>query len=105
VARSGSAEPSRLAELKKLKSRLHRFELARTIDGKLKRIYELANPRLSPGSCPLHHDRRQWLQLKNGCGKDAPWKSLKAGFSTELGNPAKSTRNSHFSTPAATGLR
>jgi hypothetical protein len=31
-----------------------------------------------------------------GCGKDAPWKSPKADFSTSLGNPAK-TRDSHFS--------
>ena len=34
----------------KLKSRLDPFELARTIDRKLKRIYELANRRLSPGA-------------------------------------------------------
>jgi hypothetical protein len=66
VARSGYAEPSRLAELTKLKSRLDPFELARTIDRKLKCIYELANPRLSPGSCPLHNDRRKWLQPNNG---------------------------------------
>ena len=88
VARSGHAEPSRLAELTKLKSRLDPFELARIIDRKLKRIYELANRRLSPGSCPLHIDRRKWLRPDNGCGKDAPWKSLQAGCSTELGNPA-----------------
>ena len=89
VARSGCAEPSRLAELRNLQSRLDPFELARIIDRKLKRIYELANPRLSPGSCPLHKDRRKWLRPDNGCGKDAPWKSPKPGFSTELGNPAK----------------
>jgi len=58
VARSGCAEPGRLAELMKLQSRLDPFELARIIDGKLKRIYELANRRLSPGSCPLHTDHR-----------------------------------------------
>ena len=63
VARSGYAEASRLAELTKRKSRLDPFELARTIDRKLKRIYELANHRLSPGSCPPHKDRR------NGCGR------------------------------------
>jgi len=88
VARSGHAEPNRLAELMKLKGCLDPFELARTIDRKLKRIYELANPRLSPGSCPLHKDRRNWLRPDNGCGKDARWKSPKPGFSTELGNPA-----------------
>jgi hypothetical protein len=60
VARSGYAEPSRLAELTKLKSRLDPFELARTIDRKLKRIYELANRRLSPsrmGQTPCPSER------------------------------------------------
>ena len=71
VARSGCAEPSRLAELLKLKSRLDPFELARIIDRKLNRIYELANGRLSPGTCPLHSDRRKWLRPDNGCGKAA----------------------------------
>jgi hypothetical protein len=89
VARSGSAESGRLAELMKLKSRLDPFELGRIIDRKLKRIYELANRRLSPGSCPLHTDHRKRLQSDKGCGKDAPWKNLKPGFPTELGNPAQ----------------
>jgi hypothetical protein len=89
VARSGSAESGRLAELMKLKSRLDPFELGRIIDRKLKRIYELANRRLSPGSCPLHTDHRKRLQPDKGCGKDAPWKNLKPGFPTELGNPAQ----------------
>ena len=89
VARSGYAEPSRLAELLKLQSRWDPFDLARIIDRKLKRIYELANHRLSPGSCPLHQDRRKYLRPDNGCGKDAPRKSPKTGFPTELGNPAQ----------------
>lgn len=88
VARSGHAEASRIVELTKLKSRWDPFELARSIDRKLKRIYELANRRLSPGSCPLHTDHRKWLRPVEGCGKAAPWKSPKAGFPTELGNPA-----------------
>ncbi len=88
VARSGYAEPGRLEELTKLRGRLDPFELARNIDRKLKRIYELANHRLSPGSCPLHTDHRKWLRPAAGCGKAAPWKIPKAGFSTELGNPA-----------------
>ena len=71
VARSGYAEASRPAELTKLKSRWDPFELARNIDRKLKRIYELANRRLSPGSCPLHTDHRKWLQPADGCGKAA----------------------------------
>ena len=90
MARSGYAEPSRLAELIKLQSRLDPFELARSLERKLKRIYELANRRLSPRSCPLHSDHRKWLRPDHGGGKDAPWESRKAGFSTELGNPAQS---------------
>lgn len=66
VAGSGYAEPSRLAELTKLQSRLDPFELARSIDRKLKRIYELANRRLSPGSCPLHIDHRKGLRPDRG---------------------------------------
>jgi hypothetical protein len=89
VARSGYAEASRLAEMTKLKSRLDPFELAHRIDRKLKRIYELANHRLSPGGCPLHTDHRKRLRPAEGCGKAARWKSPKAGFPTELGNPAK----------------
>ena len=72
MAPSGYAEPGRLAELMKLQRRLDPFELARSIDRKLKRIYELANRRLSPGSCPPHNDRRKWLRPDHGCGKDAP---------------------------------
>jgi hypothetical protein len=33
------------------------------------------------------HEKRNGR--RKGCGKDAPWKSLKADFSTSLGNPAK----------------
>ena len=104
VASSGSAEPGRLAELMKLKSRLDPFELGRIIDGKLKRIYELANRRLSPGSCPLHTDYRKRLQPAEGCGKAAPWKSPKAAFPPSLEIPPR-TRDSHFSTPPAAGPR
>jgi hypothetical protein len=89
VARSGYAEDRRLAELTKLRSRWDPCELARIIDRKLKRIYEPANRRHSPGTCPLHPDYRQWLRLAEGWGKDAPWKSPKTGFPTELANPAQ----------------
>lgn len=104
VARSGYAEASRLAELTKLKSRWDPFELARTIDRKLKRIYELANRRRSPGSCPLHPDYRKWLRPAEGCGKDAPWKSPKPAFPPSLQIP-HTTRDPHFPTPPAAGAR
>jgi hypothetical protein len=104
VARSGYAEASRLEELTKLKSRCDPFELARSIDRKLKRIYELANRRLSPGSCPLHTDHRKGLQPAEGCGKAAPWKSPKAPFPPSLEIPQRA-RDSHFPTPPAAGPR
>ena len=63
VARSGYAEPARLAELTKLQSRLDPFALAQTIDRKLKRIYDLANRRLSPGNCPCTKI------VASGCGR------------------------------------
>jgi hypothetical protein len=81
VARSGYAEPSRLAELTKLTSRLDPFELTRIIDRKLKRIYELANHRLSPGSCTLHNDRRKWLQPNNEVWKRRSVEKPKSGLS------------------------
>ena len=34
-----------------------------------------------------------------GCGKDAPWKSPKADFSTSLGNPAKNAGFPLFTQP------
>jgi len=104
VAQSGYAEPSRLAELMKLQSRLDPFELARTIDHKLKGIYELANHRLSPGSCPLHTDRRQRLRPGTGVEKTLRGKAKKQAFPPRLEIPPKA-RDSHFPTPAAAGLR
>jgi len=104
VARSEHSEATRLAELATLKNRLDPFELARSIDGKLKRIYDLANRRLSPGSCPFHPDYRKWLRPAAGCGKAAPWKSQKQAFPPSLEIPPR-TRDSHFPTPPAAGLR
>jgi hypothetical protein len=104
VARSGYAEASRLAELTKLKSRLDPFELAQPIDRQLKRIYELANHRLSPGSCPLHTEHRKGLRPAEGCGKAAPWKSPKPAFPPRLEIP-HTARDSHFPTPPAASPR
>ena len=103
VARSGYAEPSRLAELTKLQSRLDPFELARSIDRKLKRIYELANRRLSPGSCPLHIDHRKWLRPDQGVEKTLRGKATKRAFPPSLEIPPRA-RDSHFPTPPAAGL-
>jgi transposase InsO family protein len=45
---SATSHPKRVAELKKLRSALDPFELGKVIEGKLDRIYETANRRLSP---------------------------------------------------------
>jgi len=50
VLASPGADPQRAAELRDLRQRLDPFELARTIDHQLERIYALANRRLSPKS-------------------------------------------------------
>jgi hypothetical protein len=48
ITKTMYAPPARLAELTKLKSRLDPFELARIIDGKLKRI-PTGQPQAQPG--------------------------------------------------------
>jgi hypothetical protein len=48
VLASEVMDPQRAAELRALRQRLDPFELARTIDRKLQRIYDLADRRLSP---------------------------------------------------------
>ena len=52
VAACPQADPLKLAELKKLRDATDPFELAKTIEQKLERIYQLANQRLSPGPKP-----------------------------------------------------
>jgi hypothetical protein len=67
------ADPANVAQLEELRKRLDPFQLARTIERKLDRIYRLANRRLSPRAVlatevePARRARRG-----NGCGKDAP---------------------------------
>jgi hypothetical protein len=48
VLASGKADARKMAELKTLRSLLDPFELSKSIDRKLERIYALANRRLSP---------------------------------------------------------
>jgi hypothetical protein len=89
---------AQVAELKKLRQSLDPFQLGKTIEQKLERIYEMANRRLSPKTRPdqpvtkAEPKRQPTRSRRNGCGKAAPWKSPKPDFSTELGNRAKSAR-------------
>ncbi len=81
VLTSRQGEPAQLATLRKVLQSLDPFQLAKGIDRKLERIYQLANRRRSP---------KTERGGEKGCGKAAPWKSPKTDFSTPLGNPAKS---------------
>ena len=67
------ADREQVAQLDELRKRLDPFQLARTIDRKLERIYRLANQRLSPKEVqePTCATRRE-----KGCGKDARSASL-----------------------------
>jgi hypothetical protein len=47
VLASGQADPTRVAELQKLRLALNLFQLGERIDQKLQEIYDMANPRLS----------------------------------------------------------
>lgn len=82
-----------LAELKKLRATLNPFQLAEVIDRKLQVIFQLANRRQSPQAASqigtTQANQNGQRRRPKGCGKDARWKSQKADFPTELGNPAK----------------
>ena len=52
VAACPQADPLKLAQLKKLRDATDPFELAKTIERKLERIYQLANQRVSPSPNP-----------------------------------------------------
>ena len=65
------ADREQVAQLDELRKRLDPFQLARTIERKLERIYRLANRRLSPKEPETVSSRRG-----NGCGKAARSASL-----------------------------
>src|SRR6266852_2179931 len=89
VARSAQADAARVAALQQLRQNLNPFQLAKTIDRKLERIYRLANRRRSPRRPEeLPAPKRKPRGREKGCGKAAAWKSTNH-FSTPLGNPAK----------------
>jgi transposase InsO family protein len=52
VAACPQADPLKLAELKKLRDATDPFDLAKTIEQKLERLYQLANQRVSPSPKP-----------------------------------------------------
>jgi len=94
VLACAQAKPEQVTELKKLHQSLDPFELGKAIDGKLQRIYDLANRRLSPkATAERWGESAQGEKLqrdsRNGYGKAARRKSPKPDFSTELANRAK----------------
>jgi len=98
VLACAQVNPAQVAGLKKLRQSLDPFQLGKTIEQKLERIYEMANRRLSPKTrqdqqvSKAEQKRQRTRSRRKGCGKAAPWKSPKPDFSTELGNRAKSAR-------------
>jgi len=58
VAACPQADPLKLAELQKLRDATDPFALAKTVDQKLERIYQLANQRVSPSPKPPHPSPR-----------------------------------------------
>lgn len=66
------ADREEVARLDERRKHLDPFQLARTIDRKLERIYRLANRRLSPKEV----QKTASIQQENGCGKDARSASL-----------------------------
>jgi len=81
VLASGKADARKVAELKKLRSQLDPFELSKSIDRKLERIYALANRRLSPKAASARG--------ATAVEKTRGGKVQKQDFPTPLGNPAK----------------
>jgi transposase InsO family protein len=65
-----TADREQVVRLEELRKSLDPFQLASTIEGKLERIYRLANRRLSPKPESASSRRRE------GCGKDARSASL-----------------------------
>jgi transposase InsO family protein len=70
VRMCGTADREQVVRLEELRKSLDPFQLASTIEGKLERIYRLANRRLSPKQESASSRRRE------GCGKDARSASL-----------------------------
>ena len=61
------------AQLEELRRRLNPFQLAKTIEHKIERIYRLANRRLSPKEV---QEANRSTRREKGCGKDARSASL-----------------------------
>jgi hypothetical protein len=101
ASKQGDTAQLTLTILKELRRSLDPFQLAKVIDRKLERIYRLANRRLSPKAQENLESSQAKSGRRKGSGKDAAWKSPKAGFSTPLGNSHK-PRDSRFPTATTT---
>ena len=82
VVASKQGDAAQLSILKELRRSLDPFQLAKTIDRKLERIYRLANRRLSPKAQEKLESNQAQSGRRKGCGKDARFASLKipSGF-------------------------
>ena len=91
---SGQANAQRVAALKKLRSRLDPFDLARRIDAKLEGIYSLTNRRLSPKPAAACDGAAAVEKTRGGKAKEQT-------FPPRL-QIAPRTRDLHFPTAATT---
>lgn len=92
VVATQQRDAKQLSILKEVQRSLDAIQLAKVIDRKLQRIYELANRGQSPKTPEQSKIRQAQSGRRKGCGKDAPWKSPKADFSILLGNLAQTAR-------------
>jgi len=86
------AHREKVAQLEELRKRLDPFQLGKSIERKLDRIYRLANRRLSPKS--VQHtvaDTAQRTERANGCGKAA--RSASSGIAKRF--PLSHSRNNN----------
>jgi transposase InsO family protein len=95
VLACGQTNPAQIAKLKQLRQSLDPFDLGKTIERKLDRIYAMANRRWSPKASEAQRHRPQPNSRRTGA-KRVVEKTL-------AGRAWKSLRDSHFpTTPTAT---
>jgi hypothetical protein len=106
VLASGPADAQRVAELKQLRSALDPFQLARSIDRKLERIYATANRRLSPkaaasrGETAAEKTRGGKVPKTDGLSHLA-WKSRKLRGIPPFPQPRRRAPGCIFNVPTA----
>ena len=107
LACAHQAKKEQVAELKDLRESLDPFQLGKVIDQKLKRIYEMANRRLSPKamqeSRATHTTEKAQRSRRNGYGKDARMRELGNRFAIPTFPQPRRRRASGYISNVSTG--